>query len=228
MFCGEPDLPYLLKSLSEQQVEIDHRVFSYMSEIDGHNAVYQTFNTANEEYIRAKIDADIVLHPGALEKVSKLVGKNTWLDPSANDYFTNKQLHAGMAFYGRGVKFDVQTHTLKCDRNIVKNANHSSIGVIADHSYYANELIGFHFGYHRGLKSQLPVYNDLVKAYQVHKDRVRLMAIRGFDLAQSDRYKEYHLGHSPVPTDHNYGHKLNELFDEFKGEEIPQLTRTWR
>ncbi len=226
MYCGEQDMPHHLKSMSQQGVIIDHRVFSYMSEIDGHNAVYQAFNEAGPEWIRAKIDADVVLYPNALSKIS--AGGGSWVDPVTDDYFTDSPLHAGVAIYGPRVKFKVQTHTLKCDRNVAMCDGPTGHGSIGTHCRYADELTGFRYGYHRGLKSQLQVYESLVRAHRKHGDRVRLMAIRGFELAQSDRHKDYHLGTAPVPIDHNYGDELNKLFEEFSGEECPKLERTWR
>jgi hypothetical protein len=228
MYCGEPDLPHLLKSISEQGVEVDHRIFSFMSEIDAHNAVYQAFNAADPSWIRAKIDADIVLNPGALTKVSSTCGSHSWIDPMAHDYFTDGGLHAGMAFYGHAVKFGTQTHTLKCDRGIAHGASHHVIGVIGKHAHYADEWTGFHYGFHRGLKSQLPVFANVQAAYNKHHDRVRLMALRGFELAQSDRYIDYHMGRAPVTADHNYGPGLQALFEEFRVDDPPKLTRTWR
>jgi len=56
-----------------------------------------------------------------------------------------------------------------------------------------------------------------------------LMAIRGFELAQSDLYIDYHLKGNPPPMDHNYGNiKLQELFDTYKDENVKLPPRTWR
>jgi hypothetical protein len=227
MYCGEPDLPHHLKAISQQGVEIDHRIISFKNEMEAHNAVYSAFNTAGPEWIRAKIDADVVLTPSVLARID--APSNAWIDPQTHDFFTDKLLHAGVAIYGSSVRFRVQTDPLKCDRNvIIPPVNQCGIGVIGTHAAHADEITGFHFGFHRGLKSQLPVYEDLLAAYKKHGDRVRLMAIRGFELGQSDRYKEWHLGGKPVTADHNYGDGLRQLFDEFKGDDAPVLTRTWR
>ncbi len=226
MYCGELDFPHHVQALSEQGVEVEHRVFSNMLEVDAHNAVYQAFNAAGPEWIRGKVDADVVLNPGALAGLR--VGGNAWVDPVVHDYFTDAPLHAGLAFYGPNVRFKVQTNTLKCDRGIASCGSPTAAGMLGRHAHYADEMTGFHFGFHRGLKSQLPVNDAVVKAHARHKDRVRLMAIRGFELAQSDRYKDWHLGKAPVTADHNYGEGLKKLFDEFNVDDPPKLTRTWR
>lgn len=226
MYCGELDLPHHIKALSEQGVEIDHRMFSFMSEIDAHNAVYQTFNEAGPEWIRGKVDADVVLYPNALSGLH--VGKRDWVDPLTHDYFTDTKIHAGLAFYGPDVKFSIQTNPLKCDRGIASVNSPSHRGALGRHCHYADELTGFRYGFHRGLKSQLSVFQNVTKAYSRHNDKVRLMALRGFELAQSDRYAEYHLGKEPVTSDHNYGPGLLKLFEEFNVDEPPVLTRTWR
>jgi hypothetical protein len=228
MYCGEPDLPHLLRSISEQGVEVDHRIFSYMGEMEAHNAVYQAFNAGAPDQIRAKIDADIVLNPDALKGVAARCKPRSWIDPHAHDFFTDAQLHAGMAFYGPGVTFKMQTNTLKCDRGVANGCSRVNMGVIGTHAAHADELTGFHYGFHRGLKSQLPVNDRVVRAHAKYGDHVRLMAIRGFELGQSDRYIDWHLGRAPCPTDHYYGEKLQQLFDEFRVEDPPKLARTWR
>ena len=137
MFCGEPDMEYHLKALEEQgDVEIEHRVFENMSEIDAHNAVYAAFNAGEPDQIRGKVDADVVLNPCALEKLE--VSRHAWVDPLTNDYFTDSNIHAGLAFYGSGVRFSVQTDGLKCDRNIASVRAPTSYGVMRRHCHYAN------------------------------------------------------------------------------------------
>lgn len=229
MHCGELDFPHHVEALQHQGVEVDHRVFKDMVEVDAHNAVYQAFNEAGPEWIRAKVDADVVLHPGMLEKVASSITGNTWYDPQTHDFFTDKPLHAGVAIYGPDVRFKVQTLTLKCDRDVAKNANQVGGILIGKHAHYADEWTAFHFGFHRGLKSQLPVLDQVRRAHSVHKDSVRFMALRGFEVAQSDLYKDYHLGHAPSPMDHNYGSPvLRELFDRFKDPSVAISPRTWR
>jgi hypothetical protein len=200
-----------------------------MVEVDAHNAVYQAFNAADPAFIRGKIDADVVLHPDALLRVSGLVSHHSWIDPQTHDYFTDAPLYAGVAFYGSGVRFTHQTLTLKCDRDVASQRNPTRMGVIGHHAPGADEWTGFRYGFHRGLKSQLPVYESVRAAWRRHKDRIRLMALRGFDVAQSDLYLAYHTGKETSPMDHNYGNsKLRELFDRYSDEAVPLPPRTWR
>ena len=229
MWCGEKDYPHCVQSIIDQGVVVEHRTFKDLIEVDAHNAVYQAFNNAEPGTIRGKVDADVVLDPGALLRVAEKIRDNTWLDPQTHDYFTDGPLNAGLAFYGPAVRFKHQHLTLKCDRDVALSFNQVGMGVIGKHAHHADEWTGFRYGFHRGLKSQLPVHHRVVSAYAVHKDRVRLMAIRGFELAQSDLYIDYHLKGNPPPTDHNYGNvKLRELFDAYKDENVPLPPRTWR
>jgi len=198
-----------------------------MSEVNAHNAVYKAFNEADREWICAKIDADVVLNDDALITIAPKVGRNSHLTPFTHDFFTDTEISAGVSIFGYGVRFKIQTDSLKCDRDVASNEAFRE-KLIGRHCYYANEYTAFHYGYHRGLKSQLSIYDDLVKAYEKFNDNIRLMAIRGFDLAQSDRYKDYHLGNAPAPTDHNYGDQFEKLFKEFSGPNPPSLTKTWR
>jgi len=233
MSCGEPDLPFCLEALKNQK-DVDHveiLEFRDMIEVDAHNAVYQSFNAAPSDMIRGKVDGDVVLNLDALAFVQRTINvikSNVWLDPTTHDYFTDDQLHAGLAFFGSGVTFKHQTLTLKCDRD-VNNAIHHNCGCLGIHAGHSDEWTGFRYGFHRGLKSQLSVYESVVKAHNRHKDPVRFAAIRGFELAQSDLYSDYHLHGSPPPMDHNYGNpKLRELYDQYKDPIATLPPRTWR
>lgn len=230
MWCGEPDYPHCEQAiLTQEGVDVEHVVFKDMVEVDAHNAVYQAFNNAGPDVFRGKVDADVVLNPTALLTVAGACGPMTWLDPKTHDYFTDGALSAGLAFYGSAVRFTHQTLTLKCDRDVASQRSPSGMGVIGRHAHYADEWTGFRYGFHRGLKSQLPVYEAVKAAHSRHHDRVRLMAIRGFELAQSDMYIDYHTGKVSSPMDHNYGDpKLRELFDTYKDETKDVPPRTWR
>jgi len=230
MWCGELDYPHHIESLVNQPgVIIEHRVFKDMVEVDGHNAVYQAFNAAPPDVIRAKIDADVVLHTNVLASIAQMVHANTWLDPQTHDYFTDNALFAGVAFYGPTVRFKHQSLTLKCDRNVAQYGDHKTMGVIGTHAHHADEWTGFRYGFHRGLKSQLPVFDMMSAAHRKNQDVVRLAAIRGFELAQSDMYIDYHVKGSEPPMDHNYSNpKLRELYDLYHVQEKKIPSRTWR
>ena len=229
MYCGELDFPHHVAALRDQGVEVEHRVFRDMVEVDAHNAVYQAFNGAPPDTIRAKVDADVVLFPGALASAAGAVGPNTWLDPTTHDYFTDSKLHAGVAIYGPNVRFSTQRLTLKCDRDVSSQCSPMTHGCVGRHAHYADEWAGFHFGFHRGLKSQLQVFDDVRRAHAHHGDRVRLMAFRGFEVAQSDLYIDWHVRGGELPMDHNYGNpRLRELFETYKDDAVPLPPRTWR
>lgn len=229
MWCGENDYPHCVESIANQGVEVEHRTFKDLVEVDAHNEVYQAFNKAEPGVIRGKVDADVVLHPGALLRIAAQINDNMWLDPQTHDYFTDNALNAGLAFYGSNVTFKHQTLTLKCDRDVASTRISTPMGVIGNHAHYADEWTGFRYGFHRGLKSQLPVYEQVKLAHSRHNDKVRLAALIGFDLAQSDMYLDYHTGITPAPMDHNYQNpRLKELFDQFVINKISLPARTWR
>jgi hypothetical protein len=231
MYCGERDFDHHVAALMAQSGDhvIEHRVFRDMIEVDGHNAVYQAFNGAGPDVICGKVDADVVLNAGALDYVAKTINPNMWLDPETHDYFTDGALSAGLAFYGPNVTFKHQLLTLKCDRDVASQCVLTRCGVLGKHAHHSDTWTGFRYGFHRGLKSQLPVYEKVKQAYAVHHDAVRLAAIRGFDLAQSDLYREYHLTASAPPMDHNYNNpRLRELFELYGNTNVPLPPRTWR
>jgi hypothetical protein len=229
MYCGELDFPHHVEALAAQGVEYEHRVFRDMVEVDAHNAVYQSFNEVGPEWIRVKLDADVVLNPGAFKELENTISPNMWLDPAVHDFFTDQTIHAGVAVYGHAVRFRHQNLTLKCDRDVAVGAHRADGKLVGRHAWYANEWTGFRYGFHRGLKSQLLILKGVQNAYARHGDRVRLMAIRGFELAQSDLYKSYHLGTVPTPMDHNYNSPiLRDLYEHYKDASVPLPPRTWR
>jgi len=231
MCCGELDYVHCIQAIADQQGdhEIEVKTFHDMIEVDAHNAVYQTFNEAAPDVIRGKVDADVVLFPTALNTVLRAIHPNAWVDPQTHDYFTNSPLSAGLAFYGPNVTFKHQTLTLKCDRDVASQRQPTGVGVIGNHAHYADEWTGFRYGFHRGLKSQLPVYESVKTAYRRTNDAVRYAALVGFELAQSDMYIDYHMGRSPTPMDHNYGNPvLRELYERFLTNKEQLPPRTWR
>lgn len=223
MHCGELDFPHHVQALAQQGVEYEHRVFKDMVEVDAHNAVYQAFNGAGPDWIRLKLDADVVLYPGALLALAKNVGSHSWIDPMVDDYFTNGPLHAGAACYGPSVRFRHQHLTLKCDRDVCTNGALQHHGVIGKHAHYADEWTAFRYGLHRGMKGQTKIMDAVQRAWEQHRDPVRFAALRGFDVAMSDIYWDYGHGHEPPPMDHNYGNpRLLELFELYKdGRVVP-------
>lgn len=231
MYCGEKDFEHCVAAIASQASghTIDHKIFSDLVEVDAHNEVYQAFNDAPKGTIRGKVDADVVLNPDALTRISMIASPMIWLDPETHDYFTDGPLKAGLAFYGDAVRFSHQHLTLKCDRDVASQRNPTHMGVLGRHAHYADTWTGFRYGFHRGLKSQLPIYDRMRAAHTRYHDPVRLAAIRGFELAQSDLYKDYHLGIVSSPMDHNYGDpRLKQLYEQYLDPNISMPPRTWR
>ena len=224
-YCGEQEMPDCVKALAFQGVEVDHHIIAYRSEIDAHNEIYKIFNEAPPDFIRAKIDADVVLNDNALASIAKNIGTGDWVDPLVHDFFSNTQIHAGIAIYGSAVTFDIQTNTLKCDRGVAHYKRHIDIGCIGTHAHMSEGITAFHFGFHRGLKSQLPIYESMKRAPQTSQ---RVIAIIGFELAQCDLYHEWHTKAVwPTSEEHNYGPRLDELYDTYVTQNMPVPRRSW-
>ena len=228
LYCGEPDLEHCLRSLSQQDidVEIDHRIISFLPEHAAHVVVYKTFNDTDDSWFKLKLDADVVLEKNALSSINEAFKcpSTMWVDPIVHDYFTDSLIHAGIAAYRGSVKFNMPTSTLKCDRNIHSECA-TQVGRVGKHAFYASDFEAFRYGFHRGLKGQKPLYDMIVKAYSVHKDHTRLMAMRGFQVAFSDMFSDWHTGRiTEHPNYHSYGDKvLMDLFKEFSVDSPPQL-----
>lgn len=218
MFCGEPDMPHCLKSLQEQGVEFTHKVISFKDELTAHNEVYQAFNDAPPGTIKLKLDADVVLYPGALKYVSKILdGKdNWWFTPNVHDFFTWGPLQAGITFFCDKAKFRVQTNALKCDRGVTIGCGHvTNQRPIAKHAHFCNERTAFHYGFHRGLKGQTAVMEKVRSAQEISPDPRREFAIKGFQAASKFDWsnEEAYTKHGQFPSFHSYGDLVfEELF----------------
>lgn len=230
LYSGEPDLPDCLRAIATQGVEFEHKIISFKREIVAHDELYQAFNSVDKSWICAKIDADVVLYDGALLDISEIFNRNyDFVDPCTHDFYTDSDIHAGVAFF-RGLKFRKQENPLWTDRGIYNSRNAKRSGrSIGDHAYRSNELTSFHYGFHRGLKSQLTTYDLVKKAYEKYGDNKRLMALRGFELGQSDEFIDWHTGKDPIPTCHDYHDtRFQEYYEKYSDVTVQIPDRTWR
>ena len=216
MYCGEPDYLRCVTAVKEQQgVEVEHRVISYMPERAAHNVVYQAFNQAGPEWYRAKIDADVELGgPHVLARIANAFQRfpdRHGLSPLVHDFMTDTELHAGVFFYTHHVKFKVQEDHLMCDRDMIIDPHTHGFGdveCVGKHMHQANEVTAFRYGLHRGLKRQESTLVKVQAAYARHRDPIRLMAIKGFEVGL----------HADRNSRHNYGDAaFMEAFRRAKG-----------
>ena len=221
MYCGEPDFPYCEEMIRTQRsVNVKHIVIKDRPEMEAHNAVYQAFNDDDPTWYRVKLDADVVLMSdnvfSAVAADLKIRTNADGLNPHVNDFMTDTEINAGITFYKPNVRFKVQTNPLKCDRDVVSPRYHiSTVQMMGYHMHHANELTAFRYGLHRGLKGQTNVRDLVQKAYDKHQDRIRLMALKGFEAGLSDpRFAVWHQTGKGVPDKHNYGDaEFKELFN---------------
>ena len=192
--CGENDYGACLEALTGQRnVDIKHHVISDMPEKEAHNALWSAWHEAREAgyELFVKVDADTVLaHPDVLKTIVESFESNprlTGMQCPLHDYFTDSLIN-GLNCYDHRVKFSVSTNVIYPDRQ-----DHGHIEVYkADrvpvnlrpagyHCHYANEVQAFHYGLHRGLKSQNDIREKVIAAYKVHNDKLRWFALQGFD-----------------------------------------------
>jgi hypothetical protein len=225
MYCGEPDFQHCIQSITSQEnVTIHHKTFSYMTKIAAHNAVYQAFNEADPSWYRAKIDADVVLlNNQVLSSVVNdlMIRKSAiGLNPLVHDFMTDSEINAGISFYTSACKFNTQTNPLKCDRDIISDETRiREMGLVGSHMRYADARTAFRYGLHRGLKSQMAILDLVKKAYAKHRDPIRAMALKGFEIALSDpRFSDWHKLGTNIPDKHNYADtEFLELFRQADG-----------
>lgn len=225
MYSGEPDYERCVESiLTQEYVTVKHVVIENMPEIDAHNALYNHFNSFEEGWIRAKIDADVVLDPGALVRIAHKFDTTpsvTWIDPWVDDYLTDTKIKAGVAFYASSVKFSEQKHTLKCDRGILPRGTLSAeFDCIGKHMHFCDERTAFRYGLHRGLKGQPAIHSAVAAAHKRHKDRVRKMALKGFEAANFLEFQDYLHGRVQLPPQSfNYNdERFKQLFEQARLE----------
>lgn len=212
LHSGEPGYDRCLSALKSQLgVEVKHVVISGHPEHEAHKMCYEWFNNEDPSFIRMKLDADVVLNEGVLNVIAGIMEARPDLDhidPYVADYLTDSFLKAGVTIYSSRVKFKEPSNHLWCDRNVTTEKYLTTMDTahaIASHMKYCDERTAFRYGFHRGLKSQLHVYELVKTAYAKHKDRIRLMALRGFERAQSEEFHEWHYN-AVFPTDRfNYG-----------------------
>lgn len=215
--CGEPDFSHCVEALKAQTgVMVRHYVFNDMNELDMHNAIYKTFNEADPTWLRCKLDADMVLEPDALSRVARVFTRNPMVDvvdAEVHDYMTDGPLH-GILTWSPRVRFKEQTNNLCCDHNVTIPTflGTQNMGIIAKHMHFSDERTGFRYGLHRGLKGQVGTLNKVRDAYNQRQDKPRLAAIKGFELAETELFKEVRLG-TKVPFGFNYNDpEFLELF----------------
>ena len=49
---------------------------------------------------------------------------------------------------------------------------------------FPNDRQSFHYGFHRGLKNRIEEYNLTRTAYEINKDRQRMIACKGFEMSK--------------------------------------------
>lgn len=207
LYSGEPGYDRCLSALKSQLgVEVKHVVISGYPEHAAHKMCYEWFNNEDPCMIRVKLDADVVLNEGMLSVIGGIMQARPdvdHIDPYVDDYLTDTPLKAGLTIYSSRVKFKEPPNHLWCDRNVTTEKHLTTMSAplsIASHMKYCDERTAFRYGFHRGLKSQLQVYELVKTAHAKHNDRIRLMALRGFERAQSEEFHDWH--HNAVfPTD---------------------------
>lgn len=200
LYSGEPDYEHCLAALKSQvNVHVKHVNISGYPEHEAHKMLYTWFNESEPGFIRVKLDADVVLSdPTILDVMGSILRDNPnvdRLDPYVHDFLTNSELKAGLAIYSPRVRFNEPRSHLWCDRNVTVEKHLGTldtIGAIATHMKYCDKRTAFRYGFHRGLKSQIPVF-ELLKAAHAHfQDPIRAIAIKGFELAQSSEFDAWH------------------------------------
>lgn len=206
MSSGENDFEHCIEAVKRQRnVEIVHNTITGYSEIDAHNIMYEMFNECDPNCVRAKIDADMVLvHDNVFEIVAHefISNKNIEeIDCGLHDYLTDT-IMSGMHFYSRKVRFNRQTDTLFCDRNITvpKQTYVKALTnpYLATHMHFCSERSAFRYGFHRALKKQHNVLKNVLCSWKRTGDRRMGFALLGAMC-------------SLTTNQHNY---TDDLFDE--------------
>lgn len=221
--CGEADFQRCVDAIKAQKnVILVHQVISSFSEKEAHEKLIESWNAQLKAFNAfVKIDADTVLrHDTIIEKTVDLMllHEAAATQSPLHDFFTDGPINGLNCYAPSKNTFGNAVNELYCDRSITHNAivlygkNMSEdINPAGDHCKYCNEFQAFHFGVHRGMKSQENTMRLVKRAYEKLGDIRRAMALEGFRLASEFKTNKLGFNYRDKDLIERYESSLNML-----------------
>jgi len=208
MYCGEGDYSKCVKSILDQRgVIIKHTVIANLPEKEAHNRLWQTWRDVQKTGFDmfVKVDADTVLaHDEVLLEFWRMMQANpriTGIQAPLHDYFTDNLIN-GLNCFSPRVTFRDTADELFCDRQV--DVNHDVVikseqvserlNPAGYHCHHPTDEQAFHFGLHRALKNQGSVIDGVERAWSIHRDRARALALIGSQYTGAFRSGGFNYG----------------------------------
>lgn len=203
MESGEADFERCKAAIERQNAQghvtsLHHFVVSGLPEQAAHRRLYEEWNATKGNFdLFLKVDADTELaNPFVVsafvklfETDTRLTGVQAWLD----DYMTSGWIY-GLTCVRSCVRISTNVDPLFCDRvdsghdRVMRGNDICDINLLPAgyHCHSASEAQAFRYGIHRAKKGQTAVRDKVRRAWLEHgRDRIRGMALAGFELASS-------------------------------------------
>lgn len=190
LFVDEAEF-FLCKNAIETQKNIDlmHHVIEKLPEKEAHDALWRAWNDVKSNFdIFVKVDADTVLKgDNALAEVAALFDRFddvTGAQIPLHDYYTEKPI-LGLNCFTPEVIFSSSTSRLFCDRvdsnhkRVLRGEDVAHLAPIGFHGLAPRAEQAFYFGFHRALKKQNTILQDVAAAYINFGGEGRMYALAG-------------------------------------------------
>ena len=203
LFNGESEYEEHTKVIKSQRgIKLVHHVISNMNEFEAHQKLWSDWREVKSEFdIFVKIDADTVLiNDSSLYEISKFFDNPevSGVQIKILDYFSNS-LISGLNSFSPKVKFKKRVSRLTPDKvdfnhGITLKGDHTKhLEPIAFHCINPNFKQSFYYGYHRKLKGQNSLLQQVAFEWFNRNDNSREWAIRGAYVADKVKYQKFYF-----------------------------------
>jgi hypothetical protein len=203
LFSGESEFDKHVNVInSQKKIKVSHHVISNMNEFEAHQKLWSDWQDVRCQFdLFVKIDADTVLKSeNSLYEISKLFDNPavSGVQIKILDYFSNS-LISGINSFSPKVKFKSRASRLmpdKVDYNhgiVLKGHETKHLEPVAFHCLHPNQKQSFYYGYHRKLKGQNSLIQQVALEWFKENDSAREWALRGAYIASSLSYQKFYF-----------------------------------
>jgi len=186
---GESEFEECLESIQKQQrINFEHKIIRNLPEHKAHKFLFDSWEKVRQSYDAfVKIDADnILIDSKGIFNMYQLMKEKmgSGIQVRCIDYFS-KQLVPGPTMFSTQVEFKRAKRKLFPDHvdsnhsRMLKNEEVLAIEPIGFHAKYPNPRQSFFYGFHRELKGQRDLINNLYRNWIDERDEARRWAVIG-------------------------------------------------
>jgi hypothetical protein len=190
LFVDEAEFPESKKAIeSQQNIDLVHHVIEKLPEKEAHDKLWHAWNEVKSDFeLFVKVDADTVLiGQDALASIAALFGQSddiTGAQIPLHDYYTQKHI-LGLNCFSPEVVFSPSRDRLFCDRvdsnhkRVLRGKDVAHLAPIGFHGLAPRPEQAFYFGFHRALKNQTAILQDVATAFIERGGEGRMYALAG-------------------------------------------------